>query len=101
MTIGNSIVFADSFLYIKNSRLDDLVGTIQSQEGNRVEILDEQDKRLKRFVLLRNNPGVFSVGLRVRIYYRSFDNVIETILPMTPVEYKKEGQNLGYILKSE
>ncbi len=75
-----------------------LVGVIQSMERNRMDILDEDDKRTKSFVYM-SAPNRFSIGERVRIYYSFCDNVIERIKTMTPVDYHKEGQNLGYIYK--
>ena len=75
-----------------------LVGSIQTMGRNTIDILDEQDKRVKRFVFLGATDQL-KLGDRVRIFYRVRDGFIEDIKKMTPVEYKKDGQNTGYIFK--
>ena len=80
-------------------RLETIVGTIEGMPLNILEIRDEQDRQVKSFVYFPADPNQFHKGDRVRIYFRCRDGFIESIKKMTPVEYKKEGQNTGYLLK--
>ncbi len=85
--------------FVRERRLT-LVGIIQSVEPNRLILVDEEDRRLKKFVYFFGRQEKLKTGDRVRIYYRLPDYFIESLKKMRPVEYKKENQNLGYILKS-
>ena len=80
-------------------RLETIVGTIEGMRRNTLEIRDEQGRQVKSFVYFPADPNQFHKGDRVRIYFRCRDGFIESIKKMTPVEYKKEGQNAGYLLK--
>ena len=76
------------------------VGIIQKVNRNMITIEDERDHQIRNLI----RPGIeheFKVGDYVRVYYRTNGNIIDTIKKMTPVEYKKEGQNRGYISKGK
>ena len=96
-------ILADTHLGFFSARRgrDSLVGTIEGTARNTIEIRDERDKRVKQLVYVFDDIGKFHRGDRVRVYYRLLDNYIESIKRMTPVEYKKQGQNLGYIFKKD
>ena len=75
------------------------VGTILALERNTLEIYDETDGTVKRFVYL-DPLRRFQTGDRVRLYY-SPDRSIKLIKKMTPLTYAKDGQNLGYIMRGQ
>jgi hypothetical protein len=72
------------------------VGTIQSLSRNTVEILDEKLNQERRFVYF-GNLQEFKVGERVRIIFDPENSVVKTIKKITPLEYRQDGQNLGYV----
>lgn len=96
---GQPLPAEETFVNFKIPHPESVVGEIQAKGRNSVTIRDEQDKRLKRFTCLEDLSG-FQEGQRVRIYYSPGD-FVESIKQMTPVEYKPDGQNLGYLLKKE
>ncbi len=87
-------------LFFSCTGRESIVGTIEGLQLNTMDILDEQDKELKSFVYFCDRPEHFQKGDQVRIYFRCRDGFIESIKKMTPVKYKKDGQNAGYILKN-
>ncbi len=96
-----AIGVADDIISFKHrDRRETVTGTIQQQGQNILSVLDEHDKQMKRFVYI-DNQNEFKKGDRVRIHYDTLGNLVVTIKKMTPVEFKKEGQNLGYILKKK
>ena len=56
---------------------------------------------MRSSIYLFNDLERFHKGDEVRIYYRMADDVIENMKKMTPVEYKKEEQNQGYLFKKD
>ncbi|MDP2652908.1 MAG: hypothetical protein Q8Q08_02630 [Candidatus Omnitrophota bacterium] len=86
-------------LRIRRPRMESVVGIIQKIGRNDIEIIDENDQWRKRFIVLIGTEPL-QAGDRVRIYYRS-GKYAESIQKMTPLEYKKDGQNLGYLYRSE
>ena len=73
-------------------------GTIKNITQNYLYLIEDPDGFIRRFLYdVRGNT--FKAGDRVRIYYSTFRNTIELIKLMTPLEYKEDGQNLGYITK--
>ena len=97
--LGSAVAFAKNKFILSENKREMIVGTVQKKGLNSLEILDEQDKRVKRFVYLLDDAKQFHKGERVRVYYRPQDRLIEIIEKMTPLPYKKEGQNLGNIFK--
>lgn len=71
-------------------------GIIKDIKRNTIVIYDEQERELRSFVYVSGDIKDFQIGERVRIYYTLPGNIAETVKKMTPLEYKKEGQNLGY-----
>ncbi|MCX5681632.1 MAG: hypothetical protein NT079_05075 [Candidatus Omnitrophica bacterium] len=71
-----------------------ITGTIEKVTRNAIDIRDEDDKVLKRFIYFDSDV---QVGDRVRAHYEARSGRIEQLKKMTKVEYKKDGQNLGYI----
>lgn len=74
-----------------------VTGVIEKNGVNTIDIRDEDDKTLKRFIYF----GVdVQVGDRVRILYNPKSRLVEQLRKMTPVEYEPQtGENKGYILK--
>lgn len=82
-----------------NNPLDYVVtGTIEKLTTNAIDIRDEDDKVLKRYVYFGTDVVV---GDRVRAHYDPVSMRIDLLKKMTRVEYKKNGQNLGYTTKNE
>jgi len=75
-----------------------ITGTIEKITRNAIEIRDENDKVLKRFIYFDNDVAI---GDRVRIQYEPSSSQITLLKKMTKLEYKKDGQNLGYIVQQE
>ena len=71
-----------------------VTGTIEKIGRNTIDIRDEDDKVLKRFTYFY---GDVAVGERVRIRYQPRSGIVEQLKKMTVVEYKEDGQNLGYL----
>jgi hypothetical protein len=71
-------------------------GTVEAMDRNSIDIDDELQKRVERFVYLEQGEE-FHKGDYVRIYYYPTDAVVQSIKRMTVLEYKMNGQNLGYI----
>jgi hypothetical protein len=76
-----------------------VIGTVQGFDRNTLEILDENDGLHKRLVYLGPSTS-FQKGDRVRAYYEPDSNRITIIKKMTSLEYSKDQQNLGYVLKT-
>ena len=91
-------VFIRGYNYYPNG-VNSVIGTIQDRSRNTIEIYDERDKRIKRFIYLTDR-GQFKSGERVRLYYYPINRVVQNIKRETPVQYRENGQNSGYILKS-
>ena len=79
-----------------NSMAYVITGTIEKIGRNTIDIRDEDDKVLKRFVYFDSDV---QIGDRVRIHYEPRSGRVDRLKKMTVVEYKKDGQNLGYISK--
>lgn len=75
-----------------------ITGTVEKMTLNALEIRDENDKQLKRFVYFDTDV---QVGDRVRAQYDPSSLRITLLKKMTKLEYKKDGQNLGYIVQEE
>lgn len=74
-----------------------ITGTIEKTGRNTIDIRDEEDKVLKRFIYFGSDV---QAGDRVRILYSPRLGTVEQLKKMTPVEYEPQtGQNKGYILK--
>jgi hypothetical protein len=91
--------FSRTSVYYPNG-IDSVVGTIQGFSRNTIEFYDEVKKENRRFIYLVN-LGDFKVGDRVRLYYYPSNGVVQNLKRMTPVEYIKNRQNEGYILKEK
>jgi hypothetical protein len=74
---------------------DTITGTIQNTSRNTLEILDEDQKEVRRVVYLGNKEK-FRVGERVRVYLEPDNVTVKMIKKMTVLEYRRDGQNLGY-----
>jgi RNase P/RNase MRP subunit p29 len=79
-----------------NSMVYVITGTVEKIGRNTIDIRDEDDKVLKRFVYFDTDV---QIGERVRIHYEPRSGRVDRLKKMTVVEYKKDGQNLGYISK--
>ena len=75
-----------------------ITGTVEKIGRNTLEIRDENDKVLKRFVYFASDV---QLGDRVRARYEPASLRITLLKKMTKLEYKKDGQNLGYIVQEE
>ena len=75
-----------------------LVGYIRDIKLNTVMIEDERDKSVRSFRYVRINDDSWHIGDKVRVYYSS-DGVVENMIKVRVVEYHKDGQNAGYLLK--
>ena len=93
-----NVSFSGTFFNL--SKTQSVTGTIKTIEGNYLYLIDEPDRFVRRFIY-DGRGNIFKPGDRVRIHYPVFRNVIELIKLMTPLEYKKNGQNLGFIKKTE
>ncbi|MEI7998563.1 MAG: hypothetical protein WCH62_03550 [Candidatus Omnitrophota bacterium] len=87
-----------SYSHHPNIRDRRVVGTIKEINRNIITIYDEEDKILRRLVEVGKIEGI-QVGDRVSIYYFVNGGVVENIKKMRFVEYKEDGQNLGYMFK--
>jgi len=81
-----------------NIRTKNVTGVIKEIRRNTIIIYDETDEILRTLVNLTYRDEV-RVGDHVSIRYLVRDNVIESIKKVRFVEYKKDGQNLGYFFK--
>jgi hypothetical protein len=95
--LGRPFIFFP--LYNPNG-IGSMVGTIRGFSRNSIDIYGEYSRRERRFIYL-NHFGNFKTGDRVRLYYYVTTGVVEDIKRMTPVEYRKNGANEGYILKKK
>ena len=73
-------------------------GTVQATGLNSIEIYDEYQKRVERFIYLEDSEQ-FHKGDYIRIYYHPKTAVVAIIKRMTVLEYKENGQNLGNIFR--
>jgi len=73
-----------------------VVGTIQHISRNTLEIFDEDRKELRRFIYLGSLEQL-QVGERVRVFLEPGNDTIQLIKKMTSLDYRTNGQNLGYI----
>ena len=77
---------------------DSVVGEIRHISRNTLEIFDEDLKELRRFTYLRGLER-FQVGERVRVFFEARSTVVSVIKKMTVLDYRTNGQNLGYIFR--
>lgn len=96
---GASFSVADDLFSIPQ-RCETTTGTIREISLNLLIIDDENMNQRRRFVYLGTNNGL-QPGDRVRIRYCGPEKIAERVDKLTVLEYKKEGQNLGYIEKIE
>ena len=75
-----------------------VTGTVEKITVNALDIRDESDKQLRRFIYFGSEAAV---GDRVRVRFEPYSRRIEMLKKMTKLEYNPEGQNLGYIFKGE
>ena len=92
---GMAAVFSRSGNYSPND-LATATGTVEATGRNSIEIYDELQKRVGRFVFFDQGQR-FHQGDYVRIYYHPMGKIVQKIKKMTVLEYKVNGQNLGYI----
>lgn len=92
---GSFVCLRTNYSYYPNG-LATATGTVQATGRNSIEIFDELQKREVRFIYLDQREG-FNKGDYIRIYYYPMGNFVQNIKRMTVLEYKKDGQNLGYI----
>ncbi len=72
-----------------------VTGTVVSTSLNAIDIRDEEDKRVKRYIYLGTEQ--FRKDEYIRIYYHPENALVVTIKRMTVLPYKGQGQNLGYM----
>jgi len=77
---------------------DTVTGTIQHVSRNTLEILDEDQKELRRFIYLGRLEQL-QVGERVRVFLEPDNETVKIIKKMTTLDYHSHGQNLGYIFQ--
>jgi hypothetical protein len=99
MAFATTCFFTKTYNYYPNG-IDSIVGTIKGFSRNTIDFYDEDKKIDRRFIYLVNQ-GKFNAGDRVRLYYYPVTNTVQNLKRMTVVEYRKIGQNEGYILKRE
>ena len=68
---------------------------------NNLTVEDESSKLSRRFYVPFKRIDELKVGDEVRVYYRPGTQEAISVKKMTPVEYIKEGQNKGYLLRSK
>lgn len=71
-------------------------GTVAATGRNSIDINDEEQKRVLRFVYL-NQDGQYHKGDYIRVYYHPESAIVVIIKKMTVLRYDKNGQNLGYL----
>lgn len=92
---GGANVCSRGYYYVPNG-LETATGTIQAIGRNSIDIYDELDKRVERFIYLEQGEK-FHKGDYVRVYYHPLNALVQRIIRMTVLEYKMNGQNLGFI----
>ncbi|HOD11901.1 MAG TPA: hypothetical protein PKO44_02225 [Candidatus Omnitrophota bacterium] len=75
-----------------------VTGIVEKVSINALEIWDENDRIVKRYVYFGRDV---EVGQRVRVHYDPASLRIDRLKKMTTLEYQKDGQNLGYIFQQE
>lgn len=75
-----------------------VTGIVEKVSINALEIWDENDKIVKRYVYFGRDV---EVGQRVRVHYDPASLRIDRLKKMTTLEYQKDGQNLGYIFQQK
>ena len=71
------------------------------KEINRLYIIEDHTRAKWDFFVHTRVLDSLNKGDRVRVYYQSPRLSVISVKKMTPVEYKEEGQNQGYILKEK
>jgi hypothetical protein len=72
------------------------IGSIQYLGRNTIDIFDEKLRMDRRFTYFGSQREL-QVGERVRIFFDPDSRVVRIIKKITPLEYRQDGQNLGYI----
>ena len=86
------------FQVVHNDPLDYVItGVVEKIGVNTIDIRDEDDKVLKQYVYFGTDV---QIGDRVRAQYDPMSLRIELLKKMTKLEYKADGQNLGYVVKA-
>ncbi len=71
-------------------------GTVEGTGLNSIDIYDEEQKRVKRFIYVGDTEQ-FHKGDYIRLFYNPKTTVVAIIKRMTVLEYKENGQNLGNV----
>ncbi|MDE1920153.1 MAG: hypothetical protein KGJ09_03700 [Candidatus Omnitrophica bacterium] len=77
-----------------------VTGTVQAVGRNTTTVYDQYRNRRVRLVDFSQGEG-FHQGDYIRAYYYPQSSQVEWIKKMTVLEYKKKGQNLGYVEKAQ
>src|SRR4051812_41815964 len=65
--------------------IESVAGIVQSTSLNTLELFDEQDKVVRRFVYLARSPE-YKKGDHIRVYFRPGDMVVTQIKRIRPVK---------------
>lgn len=84
------------FFQLRNTEM--VTGTLLSVSRNSIDVYDEGNRSVRRFVCLIPMPEC-RTGDRVRLDYTRENNVVQSIKKMTPLPYAADGQNLGYVIR--
>ena len=76
--------------------LANATGAVVATGRNSIEIFNEEQKRVEKFVYLEQGKP-YHQGDYIRIYYHPQGAIVAAIKRMTVLEYKRNDQNLGYI----
>ncbi len=91
---------AEEYFVTPSRTIEYSTGIIDAIHPNTIDVVDERDHALRRFVYMFGTGG-FEKGERVRVYYQVGSNIAQSIKKMTPVEYNQDGQNAGFLFKAE
>jgi hypothetical protein len=94
---GATVCSRNLYYYYPNG-LANATGTVTATGINSIELYDEENKRTERFIYLGQGQQYHN-GDYIRIYYYPQSAVVATIMKMTVLEYKENGQNLGNIFR--
>ena len=89
-------------LFLRNNALYHLRGRVVeiNPNYNNLTIEDESDKLKRYFYVPFKTIDHLKVGDEVRVYFRPGTREAYSVQKMTPVEYRNEGQNKGYLLRA-
>lgn len=98
-----SLSVADDWRPRQTNKILNIRGTLVdiNYKHHNLTIEEEFTKLTRRFYVPFKPIDQLKLGDEVRVYYRPGTHEAISVKKMTPVEYKKDGQNKGYLLRSE